>query len=58
VDKIDYMLQRSQIVVKATGKQIDTEDPTYTKYTCTSFQFIAWMLRFDIVTIKRNSAVL
>ena len=52
------MLQR-QIVIKALCKQIDTKDPAYTKYDAgTSFQFIAWMLRFDIVTIKRNAALL
>ena len=51
------MLQR-QIVVKIVGKKIDIEDPEYTKYAGTSFQFIAWMLIFDIVTIKRNCAVL
>ena len=51
------MLQR-QIIVKALCKQIDTKDPAYTKYAGTSFQFIAWMLGFDIVTIKWNSAVL
>ncbi len=51
------MLQR-QIVVKALCKQINTKDLAYTKYAGTSFQFIAWMLRFDIITIKRNSAVL
>ena len=52
------MLQQRQIVVKALGKQIDIKDPAYTKYAGTSFQFIAWMLRFDSVTIKRNFAVL
>ena len=52
------MLQR-QIVVKALGKQIDIDDPAYTKYDAsTSFQSIVWMLIFDIVTIKRNAAVL
>ncbi len=51
------MVQR-QIVVKALGMQIDIEDPAYTKYTGTSFQSIVWMLIFDIVTIKRNAAVL
>ena len=52
------MLQRRQIV-KALGNQIDIEDIAYTKYDSgTSFQFIAWMLIFDIVTIKRNAAVL
>ena len=53
------MLQRSQIVVKAIGKQMDIKDPAYTKYDAgTSFQSIVWMLIFDIVTIKRNAAVL
>ena len=52
------MLQRRQIE-KALGNQIDIEDIAYTKYDSgTSFQFIAWMLIFDIVTIKRNAAVL
>jgi hypothetical protein len=52
------MLKR-QIIVKALGKQIDIEDPAYTKYDAgTSFQSIVWMLIFDIVTIKRNAAVL
>ena len=46
-------------VVKAVGKQIDIEDPVCMKYdACTSFQSIVWMLIFDIVTIKRNAAVL
>jgi hypothetical protein len=52
------MLQQRQVVVKALGKQIDIEDPAYTKYASTSFQSIVWMLIFDIVTIKRNAAVL
>jgi hypothetical protein len=52
------MLQRSQIVVKVLCKQIDIKDPAYTKYAGTSFQSIVWMLIFDIVTIKRNAAVL
>ena len=52
------MLQQRQIVVKALGKQIDIKDPAYTKYAGKSFQFIAWMLIFDIVTIKRNAEVL
>ena len=50
------MLQRQ--IVKGLGNQIDIEDPAYTKYAGTSFQFIAWMLIFDIVTIKRNVALL
>jgi hypothetical protein len=51
------MLQQRQIV-KGLGKQIDIEDPAYRKYAGTSFQSIVWMLIFDIVTIKRNAAVL
>ena len=39
VDKIDKMLQ-TQIVVKASCKQIDIEYPVCTKYAGTSFQFI------------------
>jgi hypothetical protein len=50
------MLQRR--IVKELGKQIDIEDPAYFVYAGTSFQFIAWILIFDIVTIKRNAAVL
>jgi hypothetical protein len=53
------MLQQIQIVVKGLGKQIDIEYSAYTKYNAgTSFQSILWMLIFDIVTIKRNAAVL
>ncbi len=52
------MLQR-QIVIEALGKQIDIEDSLLCmKYASTSFQSIVWMLIFDIVTIKRNAAVL
>jgi hypothetical protein len=47
-----------QIVVKGLPKQIDIEYSAYTNYAGTSFQFIAWMLIFDTVTIKRNCAVL
>jgi uncharacterized membrane protein YcgQ (UPF0703/DUF1980 family) len=50
------MVQRRQIVVKALDKQI--EYLVSTKYAITSFQSIVWMLIFDIVTIKRNAAVL
>ena len=50
------MLQR-QIVVKGLGKQMDTEDPLYTKYAITGFHFIAWMMIFVNVTIYRNAAV-
>ena len=46
-------------VVKAVGKQIGIEDPVCMKYDAgTSFQSIVGMLIFDIVTIKRNAAVL
>ena len=57
-NKIDYILQQRQIVVKALGNQIDIEDSAYTNYASTSFQSIVWMLIFDIVTIKRNPEVL
>ena len=57
MEKIDNMLQR-QIIVETLGKQIDIEDPAYTKYAGTTFQSIVWILIFDIVTIKRNAAVL
>ena len=57
MDKIDNMLQRQ--IVKELGKQIDIEDLAYRKHDAgTSFQSIVWMLIFDIVTIKRNAAVL
>jgi hypothetical protein len=52
------MILQRQIVVKGLGNQIDIEDPVYTKYAGTSFQSIVWILTFDIVTIKRNAAVL
>ena len=45
-------------VVKAVGKQVDIEDPAYRNYAGTRFQSIVGMLIFDIVTIKRNAAVL
>ena len=45
-------------LVKGLGKQIDIEDPAYTKYAGTSFQSNVWLLIFDIVTIYRNAAVL
>jgi hypothetical protein len=51
------MIQRRRIV-KAVGNQIDIEDPASTKYDGRSFQSIVWTLIFDIVTIKRNAAVL
>jgi hypothetical protein len=58
-NKIDNMLQRRQIVIKTFGKQIDIVDPAYRKYDAgTTFQSIVGMLIFDIVTIKRNAAVL
>jgi hypothetical protein len=47
-----------QIVVKGLPKQIDIEYPAYTNYAGTSFQSIVGMLIFDLVTIKRNAAVL
>ena len=50
------MLQQRQIV-KISGKQMDIEDPAHANYIATSFQSIAGMLIFDIVTIKRNAAV-
>jgi hypothetical protein len=56
VEKIDYMLKRQ--IVKCLGKQIDTEYPVCMKYDSTSFQSKVWMLIFNIVTIKRNAAVL
>ena len=53
------MLQQRQIVVvKGIGKQIDREYPVYTKYASTSFQSIVWKRIFDIVTVKKNAAVL
>jgi hypothetical protein len=52
------MIQQRQIVVKGLGKQIDIEDAAYRKYAGTSFQSIVWMLIFDLVTMKRNAAVL
>ena len=51
------MLQR-QIVVKGLGKKIDIEDLVRIKYVGTSFQSIVGLLISDIVTIKRNAAVL
>jgi hypothetical protein len=51
------MLQERQIV-KGLGNPIDIEDRVCWKYASTSFQSIVWMLTFDIVTIKRNAAVL
>jgi hypothetical protein len=42
----------------ALGKQIDIEDPAYTKYASASFQSMSWMLIFVNVTINRNAAVL
>ena len=51
------ILQRRQIL-KDLGSLIDIEDLAYTKYVSTSFQSIVWMLIFDIITIKRNAAVL
>ena len=51
------LLRIRQIVIKALGKQIDTEDIVNSKYASTSFQSIVWMLIFDIVTIERNVVV-
>ena len=45
-------------IVKGLDYQIDIEDPAYKKYAGKSFQSIVCMLIFDIVTIKRNAAVL
>jgi hypothetical protein len=45
-------------IVKGLGNQLDTEDPAYAKYAGTSFQSIVWILIFDIVTIRRNAAVI
>jgi hypothetical protein len=50
------ILQRQ--VIKALVNQGDVEDPLCMKYADTSFQSIVWMLIFDILTIKRNAAVL
>jgi hypothetical protein len=48
------MLQQRQIV-KISGKQMDIEDPVFTKYAITSFLPIAWMLISSIiVTINRT----
>jgi len=52
------LLRIRQIVIKALGKQIDTEDIVNSKYASTSFQSVVWMLIFDIVTIERNAVVL
>jgi hypothetical protein len=54
VEKIDYMLQRRQIVVKGLGKKIDIEDPAYIKYTNTTFGFIIWVFLYVDVTIYRT----
>jgi hypothetical protein len=48
------MLQR-QIVIKALGKQIDIEDPAYTKYGIIDFHSIGWMFIAVSVTIYRNA---
>ena len=55
VEKIDNMLQRRQIVVKALVKQIDIEYPVCIKYTSTSFHSISWMLISVNVTIYRTA---
>jgi hypothetical protein len=54
MEKIDYMLQRRQIVIKAVSKQIDIEDPVYAKDAIKSFHSITWMLISVIVTIYRT----
>jgi hypothetical protein len=46
------MLQRQ--IVKFLGKQIDIEDPAYTKYAGTSFQSIIWIFISVNVTIYRT----
>jgi hypothetical protein len=51
------MFQR-QIVIKAFGKQIDIEDPAYTKYTIVDFHLIVWMFVAVSVTIYRNATAL
>ena len=51
----DYILLQRQIV-KTLDEQL--ENPAYTKNAGTIFQSIVWMLIFDIVTIKRDAAVL
>ena len=48
------MLQQRQIDVKALGKQIDIEDPEFTKYIIVSFLSMAWMLISVNVTIYRT----
>ena len=57
-NKIDNMLPQRQTVIQALGNQIDIEDSLCMKYASTNFQSIVLMLIFDIVTIKRNAAVL
>ena len=52
------MLQRRQIVIKGFGTRINIEDLVCIKYAGTSFHSIVWVLIFDVVTIKRNAAVL
>jgi hypothetical protein len=47
------MLQR-QIVVKGLGKQIEIEDPVYTKYASTSFHSVTWIFIFVNVTTYRT----
>jgi hypothetical protein len=58
VEKIYYMLQQRQIVVKGLGKQIDVEDPAYRKYAIVDFHSIVWMFIAVSVTIYRNAAAL
>ena len=52
VDKKDYMLQQTQIVVKASGKQI--EYLVRAKYAITRFHPIELMMVFVNDTIYRN----
>jgi len=59
VDDMDNMLLQRQIVIQALGNQIDIEEPLLCmKYASTTFQSIVWILIYDTVTIKRNTAVL
>jgi hypothetical protein len=51
------MLQQRQII-KTLGKQIDIEDPAYTKYDAvTSYQSITWIFISVNVTIYRTIAL-
>jgi hypothetical protein len=46
------MLQQTQIV-KASGKQIDNEDPAYTKRDITKSHYVVWNFISVNVTIYR-----